>query len=178
MSNNKPFAELVQEIDVALAERRHLHQRGVHLIVTHLDHVPGTLCSPGEMIGDIAIGSVPEPVSLGFSHVSLLLMDCLCRHRMPLTALRIEEIMNSDPFYVHYAANRIGRNLVAFPDRSTVRVYVWRIRKQMEKVFREVGLGLDAQHVFVSETTETSVLVYRLKATVEFLHVNGSACKR
>jgi hypothetical protein len=97
---------------------------------------------------------------------------------MPLTAMRIEEIMNTDPFYVNYAANRVGRNqVIARPDRDTTRVYVWRIRKQLEKVFRKLALGLDAQHVLVSETTETNLLVYRLKATVEFLHVNGSECK-
>ena len=178
MSNNNPFAELVQEVDVALAERRHLRQRGVHLIVTHLDHVPETLCSAGEMIGDIALGGYPELVSLGLTHMSHLLVDCFCRYRMPLTAMRIEEIMNTDPFYVNYAANRVGRNqVIARPDRDTTRVYVWRIRKQLEKVFRKLALGLDAQHVLVSETTETNLLVYRLKATVEFLHVNGSECK-
>jgi len=179
MSKSAKFAQLIQEVHVALAERRDLRQRGIHLIITHarVDHVPGTACSAGEMIGDVAIGGVLGPVSLGLSDTSKLLIDCFCRYRMPLTALRIEQIMNSDPFYFHYAANRIGRTHVALPDRSSVRVYVWRIREQMEKVLRELGLRFDAQRILVSEATETNTLVYRLKATVEFLHVDGSACQ-
>lgn len=177
MSNSASFAQLVQEVDVALAERRDLRQRGIHMIVSHLRHIPGTACSAGEMIGDISIGGFLEPVSLGFSETSLILMDCFCRYRMPLTALRIEEIMNSDPFYAHYAANRIGRNCVVLPDRSSIRMYVWRIRKQMEKVFQDVGLRFDPQQILISEMTETNTLVYRLRATVEFLHVNGAERK-
>jgi hypothetical protein len=173
MSNDKPFAELLQEVDVALAERRHLRQRGVHLIVTHLDHIPGTLCSAGEMIGDIALSAYPELVSLGLTHMSHLLMDCFCRYRMPLTAMRIEEIMNTDPFYVNYAANQVGRNeVIARPDRNTTRVYVWRVRKQMEKMFRELGLNLNPEHILASEKADANIFVYRLRATTEFLHVN------
>jgi hypothetical protein len=173
MRDDSQFSELIQEVDVALAERRHLRQRGVHLIVTHLDHLPGTLCAAGESIGDIALGGLPSPVSLGFTHMSHLLVDCFCRYQMPLTAMRIEEIMNTDPFYVNYAANRVGRNqVIARPDRNTTRVYVWRIRKQLEKVFRELGLSLNPERILTSEKSDANMFVYSLKATAEFLHVN------
>jgi hypothetical protein len=173
MSNSQPFAELVQELDVALAERRDLRQRGVHLIVTHLDHVPGTVCSAGETIGDIALGGFPEPIPLGLSHISHFLLDCFCRYRMPLTASRVEEIMSTDPFYTNYAANRLGHNeAIARPDRNTIRVYIWRIRRQLDKVFQQLGLSLDPETILISEVTDTNVFVYRLKATVEFLHID------
>jgi hypothetical protein len=173
MNDQRPFAQLIEELDFRLAQRRHLRQRGMHLIVTHSCHMPGTLCASGEMIEDIAIGGQPQPRSLGLSHMSLLLIDCLCRHRAPLTALRIEQIMNTDPFCVHYAANRIGRNqCVAKPDRKSVRVYVPRIWRQMEKVFRDIELNIDPEEVLLSKTTDSNVVVYQLKATLEIVHVD------
>jgi hypothetical protein len=171
MRDSQRFIPLVEEIDFQLAQRRYLRAQGFHLIVTHLDHVPGTICVPGEMIGGISVGGFGEPLSLGFTHMSLLLMDCLCRYRLPLSAQRIEQIMNSDPFYVRYAANGIGRNqVIARPDRKSVRAYVNKIRKQMELVFRELGTVIDPSQILVSETTESNIVLYRLKTTVEVQH--------
>ena len=171
MSNRERLDPLVKEIEFILAERRNLRARGLHLIVSHLDHVPGTICAPGEMIGDISLG-LPIPTSLRLSQMSLLLMDCFCRHRIPLTASCIEQIMISEPFYVDYAANRIGDDRVfAKPDSRTVRVCVSRIRKQMEMIFQELGLTIDPCQILTSEATDSNVTVYRLKATVEIMHV-------
>ena len=173
MSNNQTFAQLVQELDVALAERRHLRQRGVHLIVTHLYHLHGTVCAAGERVGDIAIGGFPKPVSLGLTHMSQVLVDCFCRYHMPLSALRIEEIMNTDPFYINYATNRIGHNqVVSRPDRNSTRVYIGRIHKRMETVFRRLGLRLDPEQILTSETADSNVCIYQLRASVEFVHID------
>ena len=172
MNNKLQFAQLVKEVDFRLAHRRHLRRRGVHLIVTHGLHVPGTLCAPGEIIEDIALGGEPRPRSLGLSHLSLLLMDCFCRYRRPLTALRIEQIMNTDPFYVRYAANWIGiGQCIARPDRRSVRTYIRKIWKQMEGPFQAAGLSIDPRQILLSEMTESNIVVYRLKATVEVVHI-------
>jgi hypothetical protein len=171
MRDRESFGQLIEEVDFLLAERRHLRARGVHLIVEHLDHVPGTVCAPGEMIGNIAVGGLHEPVPLGLSHMSLLLVDCLCRNRLPLSAQRIEQIMNTDPFYIHYAANRIGYDqTIGKPDGRTVRVYVSRIRKRMDTVFQELGVRIDPLQILTSEATDSNVIVYRIKATVEIVH--------
>jgi len=173
MNNQQQFAQLVEEVDFRLAHRRYLRERGVHLIVTHSRHIPGTLCAPGEMIEDITIGGQTPPRSLGLSHMSLLLVDCLCRYRLPLTGRRIEQIMNSDPFYAHYASNRTGRNQsIARPDRKSVRVYVPRIWKQMEKVCRDIGLNINPKEVLLCKATESNIVVYQLKVTVEIVHVD------
>jgi hypothetical protein len=165
--------QLIEEIDFIVAERRNLRARGVHLIVTHLDHIPGTICAPGEMVGDVSLGGIPSPTSFGLSHLSLLMIDCFCRYRLPLSAWRIEQIMNSDPFYVDYAANQIDFDQIcAKPDSRTVRVYVPRIQRRMEAVFRDRGLVVDPLQILISEPTETNVIVYRLKATVEIVHID------
>lgn len=179
MNNQKQFARLVEEVDFRLAHRRHLRERGVHLIVTHGDRIPGMLCMAGETIEDIAVAGQPQPQSLGLSHISLLLMDCLCRYRQPLTVRRIEQIMYTDPFYVQYAENRIGPNqCTAKPDRKSVRVYVPRIWTRMEKAFEESGLAIDPRQILLQGMTDSNVVTYRLKATVEVLHSAQSETHR
>lgn len=179
MSDRHPFRPLIEEVDFLIAERRSFRATGVHFIVTHLDHAPRTLCAPGETIGSISLGGRPDPIPFGFAHTSLLLMDCLRRYHMPLSAIRIEEIMNTDPFYVDYANNRIGHNqVIARPDRRTVRVYVPRIWKQMERVFQHYRIPLDPRKILIAETTDTNVVVYRLKATSEVVHVDQQLDKR
>jgi hypothetical protein len=42
----------------------------------------------------------------------------------------------------------------------------------MGDLFREFGLALDPRHVITSEKTETNATTYRLKATVELVHVH------
>ena len=166
------FLQLLQEVEFLFAQQRHFRARGVHFIIEHHDHEPGTLCAPGEMIANISL-SGPEPRSLGLAHTSLLLMDCLFRYRVPLSARRIEEIMNSDPFYVYYAANRIGRNqVIARPDRHNVRVYYNRICRRLEAIIRDLGLNIDLHQILVTEMTDSNATVYRLKATFEIVHVD------
>lgn len=172
MNNKSQFCQLVEEVDFRLAHRRDLRERGVHLIVTHSCHIPGTLCAPGERIEDIALAGQPEPPSLGLSPASLLLMDCICRYRRPLTAQRIEQIMNTDPFYIRHAANRVGRNLcIVRPDRKSVRAYVPRIWSQMERAFLRQKLNIDPRQILLAETTDSNIATYRLKATVEVVHI-------
>jgi hypothetical protein len=173
MSDRRSFGQLIEEVDFLLALRRHIQARGIHLIVTHLDHLPGTICAPGEIIGDISLGGSPSPTSLGLSQMSLLLMDCLWRYRMPLSALRIEQIMNSDPFYVNYAVNQIGHDqIIAKPDSRNVRVCAPRIQKRMGAVFHQLGLRVDPLQILTSEPTDSNAIVYRLKATVEIVHID------
>ena len=173
MNNKSQFCQLVEEVDFRLAHRRDLRERGVHLIVTHSCHIPGTLCAPGERIEDIALAGQPESFSLGLSPTSLLLMDCLCRYRRPLTAQRIEQIMTTHPFYVQYAANGRARDQpAARPDRKTIRVYVPRIWSQMEKAFRCFGLSFNPEQILLVEDTDSNLLMYRLRATFEVLHID------
>lgn len=102
----------------------------------------------------------------------MLIMDCLCRYRVPLSALRIEQIMNTDPFYVSNGANRIDtRSLTARPDRRSVRILVHRIWKRLGIGFHELGLNLDPRAVLVAQETDLNTMVYRLRSTSEILHI-------
>jgi hypothetical protein len=173
MSNNGSFKELVIEVDVAIAERRHLRARGIHLLITHLYRLPGTMCAPGEMVGDIALGGVLDPSSLCLSPRAMLIIDCLYRYRIPLTAQRIAHILNTDPFYANQGANGSGGASLAFWfDQRAIRVYMDRIQERMATLFSQFRLSIDPYQVLKCVPTESNQTVYALHATVECRHVD------
>jgi hypothetical protein len=109
---------------------------------------------------------------LHISPTGLLLVDLVCRYRRTLlTAARIEQIMLTDLFYTRHGANRYGGyRSAALPNRTSIKVHIQRIREQMAKTFIEAGLNLHPGKVLIAEPTDSNIVVYRLKASVEFMH--------
>lgn len=172
MRNNEQLKPIVEEIDYLLAERRQLATDGPHFMVTHGHHVPGTLCLRGETVERVCLVHRCHAFPLHLSPTGLLIVDCLCRyHVSSLSATRIEEILTSNPFYIHHGANALRKNKNRIqPNRASIKVYIQRVREQMEKVFREAGLNLAPDRVLISATTDSNVVVYRLRASVELIH--------
>lgn len=171
MNDSETFRELIETLEFTIAEQRHLRARGVHLIITHLYHLPGTRCTPGEMVGNIEVGGMAEPISLGLSPRAMLILDCLYRYRMPLTAQRIEGILNAGPFYVNQGANG-GVSMALKFDQRSIRVYVERIQERLVPVLGTRKLPINAREVLKCTPTESNQVAYSLHATVECLHVN------
>lgn len=173
MSSNGRFRELVEAIDVTIAGRRHLRARGVHLVIKHLYHLRGTQCAQGEMVGDIMLGGLVSPLSLGLSPRAMLIIDCLYRYRMPLTAARLAQILNTDPFYVNQGANGNDGIAVALDfDQRLIRVYVDRILNRMAAVCCEYRVSIDPRQVIKCTPTESNLTAYSLHATVECVHID------
>jgi len=147
-------------------------------IVTHGNHEPGTLCLPGETVEKVSLLSREREFPLPLSPTGLLLFDCICRYRLtPLTSSRIEKIMKSDLFYLNHGANLHDRRVLhqALPSRASIKVYVYRIRQLLAKALAKAEMLVAAQAVLVSEETDSNVVVYGIKATVETLHI-GLTC--
>lgn len=173
MNGNERFRDLVEAVDCAIAEQRHLRTRGVHLIISHLYHLPGTNCAPGEIVGDIALGGIPVPLSFSLSPRAMLIMDCLCRYRTPLTAQRMAQFLNTDSFYLNQGANGDGGvPLALWFDQRAIRVYMERIQERMAAVFRQFALPIDPRQVIKCTPTESNQTAYSLYATVECVHVD------
>ena len=172
MRGDEHLRPIIEELDYLLAERRQLAAEGPHFIVTHGFHKPGTLCLHGETVERACLMYRWQEYPFHLSPTGLLLVDLLCRYRRTLfTAARIEQIMLSDPFYTRHGANRHGGYVnAALPNRSSIKVHIQRIREQMAKTFIEAGLNLDPGKVLIAETTDSNIVVYRLKASVEFIH--------
>lgn len=172
MRGDEHLRPIIEELDYLLAERRQLAAEGPHFIVTHGFHKLGTLCLHGETVERACLMYRWQEFPLHISPTGLLIVDVLCRYRRTLlTAARIEQIMLADLFYTRYGANRRGgHRSVSLPNRSSIKVHIQRIRGQMAKAFVEAGLSLDPGVVLISETTDSNIVVYRMKASMEFRH--------
>ena len=101
-----------------------------------------------------------------------LFMDFLARHKCrPLTARQIVAHMNADTFYINHGANaRATVNMKRKIRHAAVKVYVGRFRDALQAAFSEAGLNLDPSRVLVSERTDSSETLYRLRARIEWFH--------
>jgi hypothetical protein len=144
----------------------------LRLVVIHGYHQLGTDCLHGETVEQVFLESGAGEFPMRLSPTGLLIVDCLSRHRrMPLSAPHIERIFSSDPFYLRHGANVLSSNRRAVrPKRASIKVYIQRIRVQLGKALSEAGLCVRPERILVSETTDSNVVVYWLKASVDFRH--------
>ncbi|HUN84794.1 MAG TPA: hypothetical protein VMU48_10465 [Terracidiphilus sp.] len=99
---------------------------------------------------------------------------------MLLTAAQIERLLSSDPFYVRLgaSASRAPRPAVRLA-RKSVKVYIQRLRWQLGKALKAMGLSTLPEEILVSENTELSnVMTYRFAISCEFVHLNGDATRK
>lgn len=172
MSDREKFRSIIEEIDYLLAARKQRVVERPRLVVIHGHHQSETDCLYGETVEQAYLAYGAQEIPLRLSPTGLLIIDCLSRHRLtPLSAPQIERILSSDPFYVYLGANALSDDgAAARPKRASIRVYIRRIRVQFGKALGEAGLNLKPEKILVSETTDSNVVVYRLKASVEFRH--------
>jgi hypothetical protein len=168
---------VVDSVDLLLAEIRSLRSQGPRLRILHRFREPGVLCVPGE---EIAVSYFVHRGRLFPLRLSLslrMLIDYLAKHsHFPQSASQIEAGMRADPFYVKHGTNCTGPNgLKRKISRSAIKEYVKRLREALALAFREAGLNVDARRVVVSEPTVSNEIGYRLKATVEWVHVEMEA---
>jgi hypothetical protein len=163
-----------RRVDVLLAELRQLGASGPHFRIVHRFREPGRDCGPGEEVAAVFLNHraleivVPLPLTLR------LLFDFLAGYsHLPQSAAQISGAMHADPFYQkHGAYVRTGATLTRKISRSSVKEFIKRIRQALEQTFREANLAVDPRTVVVSERTVGNEVGYRLRATVEWIHVD------
>lgn len=177
MNDNEPLARIAEEVEYLLARRRWRVRERPRLVVVHGHHRSGTICLPGESIeGALLLYPAQQmPVPVRLSLAGLMLCDCMVRfHHTLLSIGRMERILKFDPFYRRLGANSYGQteNAPKFT-RSSLRVYVARLREQIAKAMREGGSSISAGDALVSERTDSNVVVHRLNLPVEIFHQNS-----
>ena len=172
MRNRDEVRRTVEEIEYLLAMRRQQEADRPHLVVLHGYHHPETVCLHGETVEQAYLSFAEQEFPLHLSLTGLVIVDCLARYRQtPLSAVHMERILASDPFYRRLGANApSGHPAAVRPRRDSIKVYIRRIRVQLGKTLGEAGLNVKPERILVSETTDSNVVVYRLKASVEFRH--------
>jgi hypothetical protein len=165
---------LIEKVDLLLAEFDELVTSGPHFKIVHRFHEPGTRCLPGEQVGWALLMHRSQEHLLRLPISLLLLFDYFAKNRhRPQSATQIAAGMRADAFYAKHGSNvSIGVRQTRRISRTSVREYVKRLRRALQISFKEAGLRLDPYAVLVSEATESNEIHYRLRATVEWIHID------
>jgi hypothetical protein len=179
--SNSSIREVVEEIEYLRAKRAQASSASPRLVVVHGEHQPLTKCLPGETVEQVGLAVHSRVIPLSLSPIGLVVADVLARKRpMLLTAAQIERLLSSDPFCVRLGANasRALRPAVRLA-RKSVKVYIQRLRWQLGKALKAMGLAMLPEEILVSESTELSnVMTYRFAIPCEFVHLNGDAKRK
>jgi hypothetical protein len=178
MRSDNQHRSLVEEVEYLSALSRQLRVRGPHFIVRHGQHQSGTFCLPGETLEGVSLWNESVEYHFELGLVFLFLLDLLCRfRRTPLSAAQIATILNNDPFYVRYGSNARGcSKRIPRLNPATVRVYLGRLRKHLAEALDFVSVPLDPHRVLIAEVGPSNVVLYKLRAVVEVVHLDGAWC--
>jgi hypothetical protein len=172
MSND--LHSVLTRVELLFAEKARLSQRGPHLKVIHRFARNDTgNCAPGEEIFAIIVTSRTDELALPLGANLRLFLDYLCRTRhIPQGASHIAAGIRNSEFCRKHAVNaRISmRRKIG---RSSVKTYIARVRRALDYAFGKLGIPLQATEVLVSEKTDKRETLYRLHASVEWVHLNN-----
>lgn len=154
-------------------ERRELSQCGPLLMITHRAWQRGTICTPGEVIYKVELVYRGKRFLVRLSTALLLLLDYLSRHRYtPQSLSQIAAGVALDPFCQEHGAHAGAQKVLAKElSRPAVKQQLLRLRGALQDAFDDAGLSLDAKRVLISEETDGSEVLYRLKAGIDYEHV-------
>jgi len=170
---NDEFVDVVDAVELLLLELKTLRAGRCRFRITHRFQVLSSGCGPGEEVAIAHLMDRGKEFYLRLSGTLLLLFDYLARHsHMPMSASQIVAGMRADPFYQKHASAAPCVRQSLKISRSSIKVYIDRLRKALGQAFRDARIPLDPRAVLVSEVTASNQVAYRLKtATVDWIHV-------
>lgn len=172
MLSRDKFLPVLRGIDLILAEKKIFEARGPEFRIIHrrfsMEGV--AYCLPGEQILAVIWVFRGREIPIRLSPASSLLFDILARFRLPLTATQIEKIAGREPFYLKQADAK-PQNRPRRIKRRSVKVFVQRIRLQLQKTFSAAGARIDPQRTLISSLSDSNVATYSLKARVTWHHI-------
>jgi hypothetical protein len=168
------FTPLIEELNLLAAELRELGQVGPHFVIFHRFHVEGTICMPGEEVIKVSLVHRGREFPLRLSPAILLLFNYFAEHRrLAQSARQIQSGISTETFYTNHGANaKSGRRQTRRFNHVSIKEYVKRLRGSLAVAFREAELKLAPGAVLKSERTENNIVVYRLKISAEWVHLD------
>lgn len=165
---------VIEKVDLLLAELREIRSAGPRFRILHRFGRLNCPCEPGEEIVGVFLVHRTREIAVTLSVTSRLLFDYLARHRhLPQNASQIAAGMGVDPFYCRHGTRGSPQgDLIKTISRTSVKEFIKRTRLALERAFLEAHLDLDPEAVLVSEDTFTNEVGYRLRATVELVHID------
>lgn len=172
--NVRPIAE---KAELLLLELRELAQAGPRLRMVHRFQRRGTECRWGEEVFAVYIVHRGRATPLSLPLALRLLLNYLAQHRhQGQSAAQISAGIRSSLFYRRHAANS-GVVATRRISRSAVKEYIKRIRQALSASFKQASLALDPARVLVSQKTQGNEVQYRLRATLEWVHLPSETMK-
>lgn len=173
---------IVEEVEYRRARRVWMASMRARLTITHGFHQADKgRCLAGETIEEANLFARLEPIPLPLSPTCLVIADVLARKRpTPLTAAQIEHIIASDPFYSRIGANAaLGPKASIKPTTKTIKMYILRLRRHIQRTLKRVGIFMRPEDVLVSEDTDLlNVKAYRLAIPCEIVHLGATGGRR
>jgi hypothetical protein len=173
MSLKGEGAAVLDAVDLLFAETRHLRSQGVCFRIVHRLRRMGTICAPGEEVAAIFLMHHGREYRLRIPLSLRLLFDFLAHSRFPQSASQIEIGMRTSQFYIQHGANGLnGKSLTRSFAKSSIRVYVQRLRRALSWSLREAGLQLDVERILVSQATVSNETGYRIIGVTDWVHID------
>jgi hypothetical protein len=168
MSDFQPVANRAEVLFLELGD---LTQTGPRFRIIHRFRKPGTDCAPGEEIAAVYFIHRRREILVPLSPALLLLFEYFARNRrIPQHATQIAAGVSVEPFFQDHGLNSgvISRRKIS---RSSVKGYVEQTRRALTRAFGKAPLSLDPKRVLVSKETVGKEVLYHLRATVEWQHI-------
>lgn len=169
------FAPIIRGLKLLVAERAQLAAGGPHFSILHRFWRRGTICTPGEAIAEVRFLHRRKQIAVPLSLRLMLLFEYLARHnRLGQNAGQIAAGMSDDPFMQrHGDYARAKSSLRRRVSRTAVKTQIMRLRAGLRRAFQKAGLSLDPCRVLTSEETTSNEVRYRLRASVDWEHLEG-----
>jgi hypothetical protein len=150
------FESIREEIEVLVTERKELLAIGPQFKIV-CRYGQGTDCQCAEEISWVLLLHRSHEYLLPLSGSLLSMFDYLSQHRLPQSAEQIVRGMLQ-------RGSNVNTKKMRTISRSSVKVYIERIRRALRVAFNEAQVKLDPYAVLRSEPTETNEIRYCLRA--------------
>lgn len=180
MSTRDSLTPILDKVGLLVAERRHLRSVGPQFRIVHRFRMPGsTGCLIGEEILGVFLVYRGREYCLRLSLALRILFDYLARHpRFAQSARQIEVGIRADDFYKNHAKNANGGSaLTRRITRSTIRVYMERLRQALAFACQEAGVIIDPSRVLIVRETVGNEVGYQIKGSFTWTHIDLTSRK-
>jgi hypothetical protein len=177
MPAKNSLSSVLNKVDLLVAEIVHLRTAGPHFRIVHRFRMPGSNCLPGEEVFAVFLVYRGSEYQLRLTLAQRIVFDFLARHsRLAQSARQIELGIRADDFYKFHAKNANGRTVITrrIP-RSSIKEHIRRLLQAVGWAFQEAGIAMDPRKVLIAQDTAGNEVVYKLKATCTWTHIDLTA---
>lgn len=168
------FENVIRTTELLLLELYRIDHHGPEFTIIHSYRIGvyGAECQAGEEVSRVVLVHRGKQVIVPLALATRLVFDYLARTRhIPQTAAQIAAGIRFEPFYRQHGINT-GEPTVRKICRTAIKEYVKRIRQAMAVSFKLATLLFDPLLVLTAEQTDGKEVLYQLRASVEWLHID------